>query len=453
MRFTQNILLITGAIIIPFLTVTAQTAVTLEECHRDALAYNKSLDIARMDMDYAETAIKAARTAYFPKVDGSASALFLPDFEGISFAGFTLPTTEEAQAGNFSGSSGVDVPGFDLGMSDLQLYMAGVSVEQPLFAGGRIRLANQKAERGADIAREALSLSRAEVLHGTNSAFWSLVAVQEQVSVLEGHVEALDSLEDQLRVQFELGIVPRSEMLKVSVQRNEAKLRMVEVHNLLNLTGMNLARLTGRDLDEPLRAVAESDAEVPLESFMSIAFDEDISRRPELQMLKQKHEMARLERLSIQGEYLPQVGVNMEYRYLRVPDLMSGSWNLTLGAGVSMPIIHWRERKHRTDMARIDEMKHEAKLYDARDQVAVEVRQNRLNMQASAQSIEVAQINIEQAKETLSEVELSFEAGLNTVTDLLNARVAYQRAAASLAEARANLEILKSAYLKSIGLL
>lgn len=453
MRFSHYILLITGTLLIPILTVTAQTVVTLEECHRDALDYNKSLDLARMDMDYAETAIKAARTSYFPKVDGSASALFLPDFDGISFAGFTLPTTEEAQAGNFSGTSGVDVPGFDLGMSDLQLYMAGVSVEQPLFAGGRIRLANQKAQRGADIAREALNLTRAEILHGTDRAFWSLVAVQEQLNVLEGHVEALDALEDQLRVQYELGIIPRSEMLKVSVQRNEAKLRLVEVHNLLNLTGMNLARITGRDLDEPLRAVAEPEAEVPLESVMQTALDEDFSRRPEFQMLKQQHEIARLERLSIQGEYLPQVGVNMEYRYLRVPDLMSGSWNLTLGAGVSMPIIHWRERKHRTDMAKIDEMKYETKLYDARDQMAVEVRQNRLNMQSGAQRIEVAQISIEQAAETLSEVELSFEAGLNTVTDLLNARVAYQRAAAFLAEARANLEILKSAYLKSVGLL
>ena len=453
MRITQYILSITGALFFSFFTVTAQTTVTLEECHRDALAYNKSLDLARMDMDYAETAIKAARTSYFPKVDGSASALFLPDFEGISFAGFTLPTTEEAQAGNFSGTSGVDVPGFDLGMSDLQLYMAGVGVEQPLFAGGRIRLANQKAQRGADIAREALNLTRAEVLHGTDRVFWSLVAVQEQLKVLEGHVEALDSLEDLLRVQYELGIVPRSEMLKVSVQRNEAQLRLVEVNNMLNLTGMNLARLTGRDLDEPLRAVAAPEPEAALESVMPIALDEDFSRRPELQMLMQQHEIARLERLSIQGEYLPQLGVSMQYQYLRVPDLMSGSWNLTLGAGVSMPIVHWRERKHRTDMARIDEMKYETKLYDTRDQMAVEVRQNRMNMQSGARRIEVAHINVEQAAETMSEVELSFEAGLNTVTDLLNARVAYQRAAASLAEARANLEILKSAYLKSLGLL
>lgn len=451
MRIKQYTNSLTAGLAFSFFSVTAQTAVTLEECQREALAYNKSLDISRMDLTYAETAIKAARTAYFPKVDGSASALFLPDLEGISIAGFTLPTTEEAQAGNFSGTSGVDVPGFDLGMSDLQLYMAGISVEQPLFTGGRIRLSNQMAERSADIAREAVNLSRAEVLHATNRAFWSLLAVQEQVKVLINHEAALDSLEEELRTQYELGILPRSEMLKVSVQRNEAKLRLVEANNLLDLTGMNLASLTGRDLDERLKAVAVSDS--PFESLMRLAVREDFSHRPELQILNQQHEIARLERLSLKGEYLPQVGLNMKYNYLHVPDLVSGNWNLTLGAGVSIPLVHWREKKHRTDMAKIDVLKSEKKLADTHDQIAMEVRQNRQNMEAGSKKIEVAQANLIQAEETLSEIEISFNNGLNTITDLLNARVAHQRAAATLVEARANLEILKSAYLKSLGLL
>lgn len=430
----------------------AQTPVTLAESRVSALEYNRSLDLARMDVQYAEAAVKSARTAYLPKVDGSGSFMYLPDFGGVALPGFFLPTAESAEAaaaGNYSGTSDAYFPGYNLGMDDLKIYMAEVSLQQPVFAGGRLRTGNQMADRGAEIAREALSLTRAEVVHGTDRAFWGLVAIQEQVVVLQKYVEALDSLESQLAVHFELGLLPRSELLKVTVQRNEARLQLLEVKNMQKIAGMNLARLTGRPLDEPLTAVYDA----PAESLSQFEIKNDFSARPELRILQQKSELARLEKLSVRGEYLPQIGVSAGYRYIDVPNLVSGSWNLTVGAGVSIPIIHWRDKKHRTDMARINQMKSEVNFKDAHEQISLEVQQNRFNLETAIQKVDVAAVNLEQAEETLSEVEISFNAGLNNITDLLNARVAWQRASAAQVEARANLEIVKSAYMKSVGLL
>ncbi|MDG5800610.1 TolC family protein [Marinilabiliaceae bacterium ANBcel2] len=429
----------------------SQVSVTIDECRRDALDYNKSLDLSRMDEDYAKAAVKAARTAYFPKIDGSGSALYMPDFDGVAMPGFTLPTTEEAMAGHFAGTSGVDFPGYDLGMDDLQVYMAGVTAEQVVYAGGQVRRGNEMAQRGADIAREALNLTRSEVKHAVDKAFWSLYLVQQQVEVTESHVDALTTLEDQLKTQYHLGIIPRSEKLKVSVKRTEADLQLVEIKNMLNITSMNLARLTGRSLNEPLRASVSND-EVT-ESYEEVDFSSDFSYRSELEILSQKKEIARLERQSVLGEYLPQIGVNVGYRYIHVPDLTSGDWNITIGAGVSIPIFHWREKKHRTDMARISEKQAAIKLSDTEDQIALEVEQSRQSLDAGFDRVEVAKLNLEQAKETYSEVEISYDAGLNNITDLLNAQVGLQRASAMLVEARANLEILKSAYLKALGTL
>ncbi len=76
------------SLIAGILPATSQTRVTLEECRSDALEYNKSLDMARMDVKYAEEAVKVARTSYFPAVDASGTFMYLPDFEGISIPGF-----------------------------------------------------------------------------------------------------------------------------------------------------------------------------------------------------------------------------------------------------------------------------------------------------------------------------------------------------------------------------
>jgi outer membrane protein TolC len=52
---------------------------------------------------------------------------------------------------------------------------------------------------------------------------------------------------------------------------------------------------------------------------------------------------------------------------------------------------------------------------------------------------------------SLSEVTASFEAGLNTATDVLNAQAAWQNANAELLNALASYEIAKTAYFKGIG--
>lgn len=431
----------------------SQVPVNLEECRTEALEYNKSLDAARLDVKYAEAAIKAARTSYLPKIEGSGSMMYIPDLDGFSMPGFFLPTAESTEAaalGNYTGTSDVYFPGFKMNMDDLKLYMAEISAEQPVYAGGRIRLANKKAQLGTDLAKQALNLTRSEVVFGVDQAFWSLVAVQEQVEVMKRYLTALDSLESELTIHYNLGLLARSELLKVTVQRNETRLKLVEVNNMLHLTSMNLALLTGRPLDVLLMAVPRENDKL---NVSGISNPLNFSLRPELRILEYQREIAYLDQKSVEGEYLPQIGLSLGYRYIKVPDLVSGKWNLSAGAGISIPIVHWREKKHRTDMARIKWMKSETELKDAQNKMSVEVQQNRFNLDSGLEKVNIAAKNLEQAEETLAEVTISYNVGINSITDLLNAQAAHQRAVASFSESKANLEILKSAYLKSLGVL
>lgn len=442
-------------IVLHFLMVPVlpQTPISLTECRKEAMEYNQSLDAARIDVLYAEAAVKAARTAYLPKIDGSGSMMYMPDMDGFSMAGFFLPTAESAEAaaiGNFSGTSDVYFPGFQMELNELKLYMAEVGAEQPIFAGGQVRLANKKAKKGVELAQQALNLKQSEVVFGVDRAFWSLVAVQEQTVAIADYITALDSLVSDLASYYDLGLIPKSELLKVRVQRDEVRLQQVGVNNLLKITSMNLALLTGRPLDILLQAAPGGFLENKTEVFN---LGLDYSSRPELMILEHKKEIALLDQKSIQGEYLPQIGLSVGYQYVKVPDLYSGGWNLSAGAGISIPLIHWREKKHKTDMARFNVMKMEKELNDTRDKASLEVQQNRFNLESGFEKVDLAKGNLDQAGETLSEVKLSYETGLNSITDLLNAQAGYQRALANLTETKANLEILKSAYLKSLGIL
>ncbi len=431
----------------------SQTQVYLWECRKDAVEFNKSLDMARMDVRYANAAVKAARTAYLPKVSGTGSMMYMPEIDDFSIPGFFLPTAENSEAasmGNYSGTSDVYFPGFQMDMSVIKLYMAELSVEQPIYAGGQVRLANKKAQKGLELAQQALNLKQSEIIFGVDRTFWSLVAIQEQSVAINRYIIALDSLASDLSSYYTLNLIPKSELLKVKVQLDEAKIKQLEVDNMLKITSMNLALLTGRKLDVFLLAVPGS---IGADNGNNFNKNLDFSSRPELKILEYQKDLAGLDKKSVKGEYLPQIGLNVGYQYIKVANLYDGGWNFSAGAGVSIPLIHWREKKYRTNMAHIKFLKTEAELSGYRDKVNLEVQQSLLNLETGLEKVELAKDNLTQAEETLSEVKLSFEGGINSITDLLTAQASHQRAIANLTEARANLEILKSAYLKSIGLL
>ncbi|WP_026055348.1 TolC family protein [Anaerophaga thermohalophila] len=403
----------------------SQTPITIEECRQEALANNKDIQSSVLELQKAEASVKEARTGFLPAIDGSANAMYIPNLE--------------------------ELKQFGIEKEDLEVYQAQFSAQQPIYAGGKVRLSNKMAKKRVDIADKAREQQRAEIIMKTDEAYWDLVAMQEQKKVVEKFTEALDSLEEQLQANYEQGLVPKSELLKVTVQKNEAEVTAMEVKNAVQLLQMNLARIIGRNLDEPLRAISEPD--FPVDNDEPTFSQEPVvpGNRPEIQIMENQVDMAQMETKMTRADYLPELGAQVSYGYLKVPDISDGSWQLNAAVQLSIPIIHWREKKHKMKKAEISEQMTKLDLQNAREQISLEIRKTWLKLQEGIEKIQLARKNLEEATESLSEVEISYNAGLNTITDLLNARVARQRADASLIEAQSNYQVLKSSWLKAIG--
>lgn len=90
--------------------------------------------------------------------------------------------------------------------------------------GGAIRYSNKMADRGVEMAQQAYQLQTDQVIYTTDEAYWHLVAFKEQLKVVHKYYEMLDTLEQQMSDMYELGLSPKSEKLKVTVQKNQAQL-------------------------------------------------------------------------------------------------------------------------------------------------------------------------------------------------------------------------------------
>lgn len=426
----------------------AQQLLTLEQCREMALDYNKSLKTADLKWQEAKSNKKEARTAYLPNIDGTGTVTYMPQMDNINVPGFFLPTA--SPGGKINGTSDVYFPGMNLETEELKVYQAQVAMQIPIFSGGQIRYANKMADKGVEIAGHAYQLETDQVIFNTDQVYWQLVALKENLIVARKYVEMLESLEQQLKDMYELGLTPKSEQLKVTVQKNEAMLNLLRAENGFKILKMNLCQIIGIALNTQIDVTGQLNPEPEMPA-MADGITVALSNRNELKMLGGQVDIANYRKKSIAGSYMPSLGAQVSYGYNEIPDVMDGDWNTIASAQLSIPLIHWREKKHKVDAARLQKEQAELKLEETKEFVQLEVQQYMVQVNEAYEAILLARKSQLEAEESLEEVNASFEAGLNTTTDVLNAQAAWQNAHASLLKALATFEIAKSAYYKGIG--
>jgi len=334
-------------------SLMAQKVMTLEECRNQAIEYNKSLANVDYQRKEAEANQKAARTAYLPSLSATGSTTYMPNINLTGTDGAFLPTADSeelARAGEFSGTSDVWMPGIPLNLDDLTFTQLQLGLEQAIYAGGKVRNSNRIADKAVDISNEAYKLKYSEVIESTDKAYWNLVSINEKVKVADRYVEMLTELEEQLSNYYEVGLVPKSEKLKVTVQKNEAKLNLIRAKNGNKIARMYLNRLIGMDLNHPIEVKGNLNEQVSLPT-MDNSVDKATEGRAELKMLADQVNISELQKKIVAADFLPQLGATVNYSYIDIKDFQSTDGNVMVAAQLKIPIFHWGEGKHKKDAA------------------------------------------------------------------------------------------------------
>ena len=153
-------------------TVAADGPVPMSqaECRRLALANNEQVTQADNELRRAQLEKEIAFTSYLPKIDGMASAVYMvPD---------------------------LDMMGMELQMRGM--YMAGLTLTQPLYTGGKIRTGNKLARIGVECAEQNNRKTRMQVIADADNAYWTYISVRSKVKMLETYGAQMDTLLGQV---------------------------------------------------------------------------------------------------------------------------------------------------------------------------------------------------------------------------------------------------------------
>lgn len=417
-------------------TLFAQHSLSLsqQQCRQMALEYNEMLKKADNKVRQAELDKAVAFASYLPKLEGSLTGTYLfPD---------------------------MDMLGTELQMRGM--YMAGISLIQPIYSGGKIRTANKLAEIGEECAKEQLRKTRMEVIAEADKAYWTYVAVREKVKMLDSYEKQMLALYNMTSESVNAELSTENDLLRISAKHSEIQYQLQKVRNGADLCRISLCHVIGADFGTTIEPV-----DTVLKIIAPSELSEDISSRPELRLL-QKQVDAELQQVKLaKADILPTVGFSAGYVYYGNVklngigmDALGNTYPYTqkfddgLGlamASVSIPVFSWGAGLKKIKKARIEaenarlDMAHNIKLMN------IEVRQAVQNVKDGYRMIQTATVSLQLAEKNLQQMMQRYGVAMATLTDLLDAQSQWQTAKSNFIEAQTQYKIYETEYLKKTG--
>ena len=435
-----------------------ELVLTLEGCKELARDNDPYLKNARLDALSARAQKSEALAEYFPTVQATVMGFHalnplidigIVDILGRSDAAWNISNAYD----DFAYSNGLP----DRYRALQYGYGAGVSVMQPLFAGGRIVSGNRLAELGVRAADLKSSLQARETDSGVERKFWQVVSLVEKMKVLDAAMEMVDSLEKDVESAYSAGLVTEADKLQLKLKKSELKSARLQLLGGIRLAKMDMFNEIGiaysavssaSSADRPyIDAVSFDSGTDELRSPQSVRISEEemAASMEEARLLDLQVEAKKLEKRMVLGSTLPQVALGGVYGYGHY--VGDGKLNGTVFAMVSVPISDWGKTSRRLKRYENEVQKAENEREYLDSQLLLRARQMWIELETSWERMAVACEASDLARDSFARQRAAYDAGMATMSELLQSQTDLLSCEESCAESRIAYRMALDSYL------
>lgn len=413
---------------------------TLNEAVEIALANNRDLKIANLEVEKSKWQVAAAKTRRLPGFHG-----YLFGAGNIDSPAFTF---KEGSLGKLHGdanpSQNVTVP-----LSTGFTGYAFADVTQPLTQLYKIHLYIHDQELSSQLNREEYRSKRQSVVSDVKEAYY---AILQSESGLEAASAAVEQYEETDRVSLQWvakEVVLKSESLNVKAKLAQSKYQVVSLTNTLQTQKEHLNDLLGRSLDADFRT-----EQVPSISYeetdLKAAQQAALSQRPEIREAEINVDKANTDRKKAKADYIPDV--NAAFHYMTPINTEILPTNIaSVGLELSWEPFEWGRRKDDVRQKEITVDQAGLKLKQAHSQVLLDVNNHFRKLSQSRAGLEVAVAARDAAREKLREVNDQYRREAVLLTDVLKQHAAVGNADHDYEEALLSFWSAKAEFEKALG--
>ena len=447
----------------------------LDTLRARAVSNNKSLLMAEQNKVAAHYTHKSATTNFLPKVSGTAAYMYtsrelslLSDNQkqtlsniGSGLSAMVPDLAPLAPKLNAAGSGLVDALHTDTRNAGVMAVM----LTQPLYMGGKIRAYNKITEYAEQAAGTMYDKTLQDIIVEVDDAYWNLVALHSKKKLAESYKALVDKLESDVEQLVKEGMATKSDLLSVKVKVNEAGVTLIQVNNGIELSRMNLCRICGLDMNQPIEV--EDDIDHKAQSAEAIGnagladqtandlVQQAESNRKELQALylknkiyDEKIKLARAEylpKLALMGGYMasnPSVFNSFEHR-------LKGMWNI--GVTLNVPILTWGDRSYKVKAAKAEACMHRYETEEVKEKIELQVNQCLQKLQESLERYQTTLRSVDEAEENLRYANLGMKEGVVTLSNVMEAQTAWLKAKSEWVNAQVDVRLANLYLKKAIG--
>lgn len=330
----------------------------------------------------------------------------------------------------------------DLPFGNENTWVAGLSLSQPVFAGGRIRSSIQAAQHAADAAAAGYEEASAELILSVREAYYDAALAAATVEIVQQSVDLAREHLEAVQLRERAGRASELEVLRAEVDMENLVPQLVEARNARDVALLNLKRLVNIPAAEPLELTTSL---VPPEPTADRAVavrlpspGEALDRLNARASVRgaQSQVLAAEEQVDIaRSAYLPTVMLSANLTRQAFPaggfSFPGGNdWrdDWTVGFAVQWPLFSGLRRGAQLDEAQALRNEAQLELSRLREGLALEYQQAVGELERARAQISAAQRTVEQAERVYELTEMRFEEGLATQLDVADARLALQQA-------------------------
>jgi len=302
----------------------AQTALTWDDCVKEASTHNLDLLSAEQSVKADEDSHAASLGQFFPQISFNASA----NRSGLGGLNDALNSPNYGQNASLSLNAKEDI----FVLNDF------ISVDQ--------------SNAQLDIARAQLQQAKAQLSHDLKVDFYGLLYAQKQIDLLKTIVDRQKANMDLVDMNFKGGTDNKGSYLQAQAAYEEAVFELNQAHRSLRVSQKQLDQVLGRNPMEPVEV--DGDFENPtlsdtLPDFSSLTLQTPAHRQALAQLHQAENQFA-----SSEADFLPTLQANAS--------LSQGGWNFDetqpgWEAGLSLNFPLFTGGEHFFDMQSAGESK------------------------------------------------------------------------------------------------
>ena len=446
---------------------------SLAECQQLALEHNVKMKNARLQVDMAKADRQSNISHFFPSIQATGLG-FVAD-KGVlggqigDFVSIPTSVAEVAPGlGDFLGQylppelllqleQGILGPleqdltalkNKEVGILDKGI--AGtVTAVQPVFLGGQLANAQKLYRVAEQVKTYQLQQSHDEVLLTVEKYYRQLLGLQEKQKTVESMDSLLNSLMADVDEAVQAGVKNRNDYLQVQLKSNQAKSGLIQVKNGIALSKMLLGQYIGMEADS--FAIAPLPEEVlPLPATCKADHRQALHRNLNFMMLEKNVEATKLKKRLALGQNLPSVVVGGGFAYHNLLENIDRSFWFG-SAAVHIPISQWWGGGLQMKKAKLALQEAENLRDDAGEMLMLQMQQYYNQLEEYYDQVQLSSESIGTAEENYRMQRDSYEAGLATMTELLNAESLLQQSKEQYSADLTNYMLKRMEYLHATG--